>query len=585
MDREEILSDSTFMTLFSIDNAITKTKEKQRLQDLAKELGCIRDFKELYNVWDKKMKHKITIDNEIVATDIPLVDITLDGGSYVCNDEGIMKEGLVVCYHPIIPAEIYTNTITGKEKVKIAFRKNFKWHSFIVDKTTISISSKIIYLSDKGVEVTSENSKALVSYFSEIINKNINIIPTQNSVSSIGWHGNDFIPYDKGTFFDGIDDFKPVYDAITTKGDYKTWFNLMTNLRANKVMQIIMAVTFASPLLEKMNIMPYVVNIYSSKSGTGKTVACMVAMSSWGNPASGALHFGTDNTLVYYTRMAAFFKNITMFCDELQIIKNNKFMPLDSFVMNLCNGKERGRGTQDNEVREMKTWHNNFLFTNNDKLAKPSFGEQTYNRILDIECNEILVHHGNSVVNLIQKNYGFGGKVYIDYIKTLGFDKIHDMFSEYYKKIVSETQSTEKQAICIASVMVANKLSQECLFKGEDELQIADIIDFVNDKEDIETWRNAYEYLLSIISVNSGKFLKSTFSNEVWGEKFDSYCKINKDILERELKKGNFEFDSVKKEWFAQGLLEKNSQGRYYGVTTVNGEKANFVHINLPKND
>ena len=42
--------------------------------------------------------------------------------------------------------------------------------------------------------------------------------------------------------------------------------------------------------------------------GTGKTVACMVAMSVWGNPASGGLHFSTNNTTNFYVRTAAFFK-------------------------------------------------------------------------------------------------------------------------------------------------------------------------------------------------------------------------------------------------------------------------------------
>ena len=40
-------------------------------------------------------------------------------------------------------------------------------------------------------------------------------------MSSIGWNGNDFIPYDKTSFFDGIDEFKPIYDSLSTKGDYE----------------------------------------------------------------------------------------------------------------------------------------------------------------------------------------------------------------------------------------------------------------------------------------------------------------------------------------------------------------------------
>lgn len=578
MTKEEILDRRTFINLFEITNEIERTEKELFLREKAKELKCSKEFSKLFNVWEKQMKKKIVLDNEIKAPDIPLSG--LDGGTYVCNSNGIFKDGDVICYHPIIPIEKYTNNKSGKEKVKIAFYKNNKWNYAIVDKSTISISSKIIYLSEMGVEVTSENAKGLVSYFSEIINKNVDKIPNQDSTSCIGWNGDDFIPYDKTSFFDGVDDFKPIYNSICEKGDFEKWFKLAKELRKNKFVQIIMATTFASPLLEKMDIMPYIVNIWSSRSGTGKTVASMVAMSCWGNPASGGLHFSTNNTINFYVRTASFLKNITMFCDELQIIKHSRDIQVDSLVMDLCNGKEKGRATKENEIKEVKTWHNNFLFTNNDKLAKENFGEQTFNRILDIECNEILVRHGNSVVSLIKNNYGFAGKIYIDYIKKVGFEKIRKMFSEYYKRIIENTQATEKQAICIASVMIGNKLSQECLFEGEEELQIDDIKGFVNNKEEIETWRKAYQTFISIIGTNHKRF-DCDNNGELWGRKDDYVCIIDKTILERELRKHGFEFDSIKREWANRGLLEKNSQNKYVRNTKVNGAKGYYAFINL----
>lgn len=578
MTKEELLNKQTFINLFSITNELERVEKEVELRQQADDLKCKRDFNKLFNTWQKAMKQKINIDNEIKATDIPLEG--LDGGNYVCNDKGVFKDSETICYHPIIPVAKYTNINNNKEKIKLAFRKNNKWHYFIADKQQISVASKIIYLSDIGIEVTSENAKGLVSYLSEIINKNNDIIPNYDSVSCIGWNKNDFIPYDKSTFFDGEDNYKIIYDSLVEKGDFNKWLDLVKELRKNKFIQIIMATTFASPLLEKMDIMPYIVNLWSAKSGTGKTVACMVAMSIWGNPASGHLHFSTNNTTNFYVRTASFLKNITMFCDELQIIKHSRDIQLDSLVMDLCNGKERGRATKENEIKEVKTWCNNFLFTNNDKLAKSNFGEQTFNRILDIECNEILITHGNSVVNLIKNNYGFAGKIYIEYIKKIGFERIRSMFSEYYKLIINNTKATEKQAICIASVMIGNKLSQECLFYDEEELQIDDVRGFINDKEEIETWKNAYEYLLSIISVNKKKF-DETSSGEIWGYLDKFYCRISKPILERELKKGGFEFDSLKRAWSSKGILEKNSQGRYVQCTKVYGCKGLYVTINI----
>ena len=145
---------------------------------------------------------------------------------------------------------------------------------------------------------------------------------------------------------------------------------------------------------------------------------------------------------------------------------------------------------------------------------------------------------------------------------------------------MDNTKATEKQAICIASVMVGNKLSQECLFQDEEELQIDDVKSFINDREEIETWRSAYEYLLNIISANKKRFEENN-NGESWGMVTDYYCKINKSILERELKKGGFEFDSLKRAWANKGLLEKNSQGRYFNNTKVYGSKGLYVTINI----
>ena len=85
-----------------------------------------------------------------------------------------------------------------------------------------------------------------------------------------------------------------------------------------------MATTLASPLLEKINVLPFIVNVWSSASGSGKTLSSMVAMSIWGNPNIGALRLSSNNTQNYYMTIASFMRNFTCYFDELQIVKNNK---------------------------------------------------------------------------------------------------------------------------------------------------------------------------------------------------------------------------------------------------------------------
>ena len=60
---------------------------------------------------------------------------------------------------------------------------------------------------------------------------------------------------------------------------------------------------------------------------------------------------------------------------------------------------------------------------------------------------------------------------------------------------------------------------------------------------------------------------------------------INLQILIRELKKGGFEFNTVKKDWVDMKFLRPNSQGRYTHNTTVDGQKGTFVWLELPPTD
>ena len=242
-------------------------------------------------------------------------------GNYTCNVNGITDRfNTKFSYIPVLPVERYINEETGKEKVKIIFYKENEWKELIVDKSQLSINQKLLLLSDDGLDVTSENVRYYINYFNEIMN--INNVKKLDSISHIGWKENDFVPYDSHGIFDGADDFRNIYKSIGSKGNYEKWKKCVFELRKHKVIKLLMATTLASPLLEKLNLQPYMVNLWSSLSGNGKTLSCMVAMSIWGNPDIGALRLSSNNTQNYYSVVASFMRNFTCYFDELQIVKS-----------------------------------------------------------------------------------------------------------------------------------------------------------------------------------------------------------------------------------------------------------------------
>lgn len=578
MTEEELFNKNTFIKLFN-KNEIDRVEEEDKLFLIAKKLGVEKRFKESLKKYKEILNKKIAMESE---SKLPKCNYDIDNynfGNYTCTIDGITdKYNTKFSYIPVVPVERYINEDTGKEKVKIIFYKENSWREMIVDKSQLSINQKLLLLSDDGLDVTSENVRYYVNYFNEIMN--INNVKKLDSISHIGWKNNDFIPYDSHGIFDGADDFKNLYKSISSKGNYDKWKECIFELRKHKVIKLLMATTLASPLLEKLNLQPYMVNLWSSLSGNGKTLSCMVAMSIWGNPEIGALRLSSNNTQNYYSVVASFMRNFTCYFDELQIVKRSKYLDLESLVMDLCNGTEKGRLNKNSQAKEVKIWFNNFLFTSNDRLVKENAGEQVYNRVIDIEIGEKIIENGQDIARVIKENYGFAGKEYIKYIQTIGFDVIFDRFKKILNEILEKTNATDKQASALASLLLANELANECIFKDNYILKVEDIIELVNDKNEIKTAIKAKEYILSMINANYKKFEDAGYG-ECWGDKDEFICTINAQILYRELERGGYEFNTVKKEWADIGFLELNSQGKYVHQTTVRKEKGNYIRLNL----
>lgn len=585
MTEKELLSKQTFIDLFS-KNEIDRIEREDELYIEAKRLGLEKRFKDSLKKYKDLLSQKMVIDNDLK---LPKCKYDIDNykmGNYTCGVNGITDRfNTKFSYIPVLPVERYINEDTKKEKVKIIFYKENEWRELIVDKSQLSISQKLLLLSDDGLDVTSENVKYYINYFNEIMN--INNIKKLDSISHIGWKNDLFVPYDTHGIFDGTDDFKNIYKAIGSKGNYEKWKKTIFELRKHKVIKLLMATTLASPLLEKLNLQPYMVNLWSSLSGNGKTLSCMVAMSIWGNPDIGALRLSSNNTQNYYSVVASFMRNFTCYFDELQIVKRSKYLDLESLVMDLCNGTEKGRLNKNSQAREVKVWFNNFLFTSNDRLVKENAGEQVYNRVIDLEIGEKIVENGQDIAKVIKENYGFAGRDYIKYIQSVGFDAIFERFKSLLNEILEKTKATDKQASSLATLLLANQLSNECIFEDDYILQVEDIIEYVNDKDEIKTSMKAKEYIKDIINMNAKRFEEQNFG-ECWGKFREinpryALCYINAQVLYRELKKGGYEFETVKKEWANQEFLLKNSVGRYIHNTSVNCEKGNYILLDLHK--
>jgi len=304
MNEQELFKKETFLELFKLSE-VDRIAREDELYLIAKGLGCEKRFKDSLKKYKELFDTKISLETENLPKSKYDID-NYDFKQYIVTKNGIYNS-LKKCKFstmPIIPVERYINQETNKEKIKIIYFQENKWKELIVDRSQICINNKLLLLSDYGLDINSENVRDYINYFNEILSSNN--INKLSSISHIGWQGNLFIPYDSQGIFDGVDSFRSIYESLSSKGSYDKWRTIVKELRKNKYIRIIMATTLASPLIEKLNIPTFIVNVWSSMSGSGKTLACMVAMSIWGNPKIGCLTLSSNNTQNYYTTVASF---------------------------------------------------------------------------------------------------------------------------------------------------------------------------------------------------------------------------------------------------------------------------------------
>lgn len=446
----------------------------------------------------------------------------------------------------------------------------------VCDRIITASANKILELANRGVEVNSENSKLLVQYIAECVASNLDILPRYKAISRLGWIDKDFMPYATEVKFDGEKDNQPLFKAVEQKGELQEWIDFIQPLRRNIYFRMLMAASFASPIIEKVNALPFVFHLWGG-SGSGKTVALMSALSIWGNPRMGKMVRTMNMTVNSMLATAAFLCNLPFAGDELQTIKR-RGEDYDSLIMRITEGIDRGRMTYS-EINELKTWKCSFLFTGEEPCTKSYSGGGVKNRVIEHECTDIVVEDGIGVVNFINEHYGCAG---IEYIKALNNRKLMEEYNEIFKNIIESVDTTEKQAMAMSLMMLGDKIAGEILFHNEKPLTVEDVQDMMCTKSDIDMSERAYDFVLSLIAKNINKF-DATSKGEIWGKIEGTEIYINKDVLMHEMSENGFEFNAVKKKWADKGYLIRNSQQKLLHATTCNGIKSMYIKFNQNK--
>lgn len=588
INKNDDFTDDLFFEILETADVLERAQFIEQIRRKCQEVGRLREFNNLLKAWILKSTQlqKQGNSNKTQFTDAPL---QLNCGRWRADDLGVVLNDvtaqgvpitITACPHPIIPIERYINLDTDTEKIKLAFFKDSRWREVTVDAGTVLNKTSIIQLADRGVLVTSESAKDLVKYLSDVISLNAREIPLYNSIGRLGWIDGDFIPYNDSVKYDGDADFKSIYDNVTYEGSYDLWLEHIKELREDINIRLVLAASFASPLIEVVGALPFILHLWGT-TGFGKTVTLMVASSVWGNPEMGCLTRTMNMTANAMARTSAFLYNIPFCADELQQIKQS-WNNYDSLIMYLTEGIDRGRAKARGGVEQTKIWRNSFIFTGEEPITKGASGGGVKNRVIEVECENKIIKDGNYTANLVKANYGYAGRAFIAHLNHLiNTDKqsIIDRYKTLFKGILSATDTTDKQALSLALILLADELASKFIFK-DTALTIDDVKSYVISENAVRVEERAYNEVVNLISRNINKL--NEYATDSWGKIYDDVVTINKQVLEQELNKMGFDFGSLKKGWDKRGYIIKNSAGRYIHQTKVNGVRGNYIKIQLP---
>lgn len=596
LEPAEPFPDELFYRIFEFEDNIEKTQYIEALRSEARRMKRVNEFNNILKSFqqDYTQRQRQT-GTKTRFTEQPL---ELDCGEWQADDLGVRtvrydknftKVPVTACSHPILPVEILKNVDTATERIALAYFKAGAWQQITVDRNVCANANKIVdALSRFGIEVTSDNAKNLVRYISDCVGLNPKTLEPKKSINRLGWVGDSFTPYAEDIRYEGELDYEVIFRNVKEQGDFHVWRELCAGLRKNIPLRMMMAASFASVLLEPLKVLPFVLHVWGT-TGTCKTVALMAAMSIWGNPKMGGLVKTMNMTRNAIMRNAAFLCSIPFAGDELQTIKDKWQGNFDQLIYQITEGVDRGRARAYGGVEDTKTWKNSFIFTGEEPITKANSGGGSKNRVIEIAIDGKLVEDGHYVSSVVQENYGFAGRRFVEYLQESDTELLTERYRELFDDLC-RLDTTDKQAMAMACLLLADELAVKLFFADEESLTIDQVKRYLQSTLDVDVAERAYQSVLNWVAKNPVRFEDpkaedSPNKGEVWGKIDGELLVLNRDVLLDFLDRGGFDYTAVSKKWDEKGYLKRNSQGKFIHSTKVYGVKSSYVKLMLPQED
>lgn len=461
----------------------------------------IKDFEAAVN-----FRNKAFTAIEDTAMPLNLSGIDLGGAVQPANWDVSMSNGIrksvsanggnmvvTICPSPIVISRRFESVDNSGEKVELSFYRDNRWKRFIALRSAVFNKSSLIGCADRGLPVSSANSGDIVAYLSDYENTNVPYIPLMKSTERLGWlNETSFFPYtapDGVCFETDLEESNEIHRSLIECGSFDKWLDAATKMRTNPFGRFMLASSFASVLLEPLGHRVFFINIWHDTT-SGKSAACKMAVSVWGNPLK--LMGSFNATAVGLERKADTLRNIIYGLDERQLANESR-LPIAQIVYGLANGFGRIRGSKDGGIQSITNWRLIVLSTAEEPLLRDDSHDGMNTRVMELHGKPVNNKlFGTQLHHISEKNYGFAGRRFIERLckeishkKTIVTDDFERVLFAMRDKIPvaahlenaavialgdfysdmwiwnSEEQTAFENAVSTAMLMVENSLSLE----------------------------------------------------------------------------------------------------------------------------
>ncbi len=583
--KEEFNTEGPYRLLYELrDDGWRYMQTLNALADNAKAEG-FTNFKAMVKAFFQQRSDKNGMGGVINnATNFKNQPVELFTGDWIADDTGIMKrnekQGMnIACIHPIMPVQRLINIEDGTVKLKIAFRRDGKaWQTFIANKSQLYSSKEIKKLADKDVSVSDKNAGYLVEYLQEVEDLNHDLIPEKQSVSHLGWTKNGaFSPYMDNLEFDGIDNFRKIFESVHTNGEFGKWLDIARSVRkTDSAARIVLAASFASVLIRTIGKLNFIVHLWGGTEA-GKTVALLLATSVWADPNDDGHYMQTFNgTAVGLELQAGFVNNFPLILDEFQLVKDKKSFEYSVYL--LTEGIGKTRGSKTGGLQTTATWRNCAITSGEMPITHESIGGGAVNRIVEIECKEKLFADAPELLEIIRSNYGHAGKTFVEFLNNSSAqEEAKNLYKQFYHEIGNST--TEKQAMAAALILTADELATRWMFRDDCALKTEDVCKYLKSKESVDSGRRGYEYVYGYCVENQGKFNSS--ADVCYGKMDEEELIIIGTAFNRICSDGGYNPDAVIGWLDKHNMLIRGSDGKSRKTVKINRKPVRCVCIDI----